>query len=348
MSSYRLNAILLLCLIMIACSCSNSSTVESNLGHVASTLDQSIWAIYQDSSGDYWFGSNGSGLFRYNGERFTQYTNVDGLVDNQIRGIQEDHNGNLFIETPKGVSRFDGDTFTTLKLDRSARDDWKMGPNDLWFSCNGRAQDVFRYNGERLYELKLPEQPLLDSLNINPIGLSYSPYSVFSIQQDSKGNILFGTVLAGAFRFDGESFLWIGATELSRLPDGREPGVRTMLRDKNGYYWLGQSANKFSLSDSTYKMIESLDFSSHFPEVDNLFFNSGISDENGDLWLAAFTEGVWQYDGTNWESVPIQTTVEELQIISIYQDNDGALWLGTINDGVYHFTDGSFKKVSFK
>lgn len=309
-------------------------------------LDDRIWDIYQDTKDNYWFGSNGKGLYCYDGEKLKLYTRVDGLINNTIRGIQEDHLGNIFIETPSGISKYDGKSFTTLKPIISQNNQWKLNPNDLWFNCNGNANNVYRFDGESLYELELPKQDLQGALGIYGHSLNYSPYTVFGIDKDKQGNIWFGTVLAGAFRYDGESFLWVGEKELSKLPDGREPGVRSILEDKDGNIWLSNFISKYKIKTETpisYERLQAVDMPSKL--LDGIaYFNSGLADENGDLWMTTYGGGVWKYDGEELINFPIKNGETEVLLISIYKDKGEVLWLGTDNDGVYKYNGETFEK----
>jgi len=59
--------------------------------------------ITQSQSGEYWVGTFGEGLCRFlPGSSCTTYTSRDGLPDNIIYGILEDHNGYLYISTNRG------------------------------------------------------------------------------------------------------------------------------------------------------------------------------------------------------------------------------------------------------
>ncbi|MGB1000240.1 MAG: two-component regulator propeller domain-containing protein, partial [Flavobacteriales bacterium] len=234
------------------------------LGKLVSKLDNQIWSIFQDRKGNFWFGSNGKGLYHFDGNKLNLFTTSDNLVSNTIRGIQEDNKGNIYIETPKGVSTFDGINFTTLKIIKSPNNEWKLEQNDLWFNCNGNANHVYRFDGENLYELQLPRKNIEKKLGIDEKELSYSPYTVFGIDKDRNGKLWLGTVLAGAFRFDGNSFLWIGEKELSRLPDGREPGVRSILEDNDGNMWLSNFYSKYNIksdSSQSYEKIKAVELS---------------------------------------------------------------------------------------
>ena len=62
------------------------------------------------------FGTGGVGLNKFipgdseGPDRFTQYTTKDGLPNNTVYDLLEDDNGNIWISTGKGVSRFNPKT----------------------------------------------------------------------------------------------------------------------------------------------------------------------------------------------------------------------------------------------
>lgn len=348
----QLKIVLLILVSSIFLSCKGQNKTERKTkeiqsfvaGKTVSNFDNSIWAIFQDSKGNYWFGSKGKGLYHFDGKTIKLITVKDGLIDNSIRGIQEDNKGNIFIETPKGISKFNGNTFTSLKIIQSQKNEWKLEPNDLWFNCNGNAKNVYRYDGQNLYELKLPKQDIENVLGITE---SENPYVVFGIDKDKQGNIWFGTVLAGAFRFNGKSFLWIADKELSRLEDGREPGVRSILEDNKGNIWLSNFKSKYQVKPNNhidYEKIKAVELSKDIVKDKILYFNSGLTDHNGNLWMTTYGGGVWNYNGKSLMNYEVSNGKEEVLLISIFQDKDGVLWLGTDNDGVYKQNGKNFEK----
>lgn len=353
-------SITLFVLIMLA-SCDGKGDVTQKetthdpeqMGMIVPELPASTWSVFQDLKGNYWFGSNGLGVYVYDGTNLIWYTKDNGLVASQIRGIQGDQEGNVFIQTPAGVSKYDGHTFTTLEIVDSQQNEWKLEPDDLWFNCNGNPNDVYRYDGQKLIELQLPRQDLKAAFGRQVVGLGFegmnsSPYSVFGIDKDSEGNLWVGTVVAGAFRYDGESFLWVAEKELSTLPDGRVPGVRSMIEDKEGYMWLSNFISKYQITENdfsaTYQRLEGMDMSApHFADRIG-YFNSGLSARNGDLWMTTYGGGAWKYDGERLQNFPIMDGATEVLLISVYEDNAGTIWLGTDNAGVFKFNGETFEK----
>lgn len=338
---------------MLFTTCKGQNIAESEhnnplpVGKVTTQMANNIWDIFQDSKGGYWFGSNGSGVYHFDGASLTQITTEDGLIDQTIRGIQEDHLGNIFIETPKGVSKYNGTTFETLEVIIPTDNQWALKVNDLWFNCNGNANDIYRYDGTNLYQLRLPRMDLETTLGLNTMHLRYSPYTVFGIDKDKEGNIWFGTVIAGAFRYDGTSFMWVGEKELSRLEDGREPGVRSMIQDKDGNMWLSNFISKYEIKEApstSYRKLPSVDPSNELLQDKIAYFNSGLTGQDGNLWMTTFGGGLWKHDGETLFNFPLKEGEIEAELISIYEDKKGLLWLGTNNLGVYQFDGATFKK----
>jgi signal transduction histidine kinase/ligand-binding sensor domain-containing protein/CheY-like chemotaxis protein/AraC-like DNA-binding protein len=77
----------------------------------ASGLAEVIRCFCLAEDGTLWLGSNGYGIYRRvidqnGGESFVSYDTSRGLVNNNIRGILEDREGNLWIATNNGLSCF--------------------------------------------------------------------------------------------------------------------------------------------------------------------------------------------------------------------------------------------------
>ena len=84
---------------------------------VANPKDPASWSgkpvnwLSVDSKGRLWFATS-DGLERLDppANSFTQITEKDGLLSNNVRGVAEDDHGFLWVSTTKGISRFDPET----------------------------------------------------------------------------------------------------------------------------------------------------------------------------------------------------------------------------------------------
>lgn len=112
-----------------------------------------IRAIFQDSKGNYWFGSLQEGVAVYNGKSFNYFTINEGLTDNQIHSIQEDKEGVIWFDTQTGVSSYDGTRISNhtkaskenfqnhspIQSNDSKTSEWMKSDNDLWFEASSKS-----------------------------------------------------------------------------------------------------------------------------------------------------------------------------------------------------------------
>ncbi|MCP5053987.1 MAG: response regulator [bacterium] len=77
-------------------------------GNPNSLSYDTILSIHRDKEGIYWIGTEGCGLNRFDPEtgNFTLFTGREGLPDNTIYDIVEDNDGNLWLSTNRGLSKF--------------------------------------------------------------------------------------------------------------------------------------------------------------------------------------------------------------------------------------------------
>lgn len=323
-----------------------AQNLENNaLGQVVFELDPNIRSIFQDKSGVYWFGTNNAGVFRYDpsnkeGKTLIQFTEKDGLANNQIQSIQEDENGNLWFGTGNfGVSRFDGKKFTTLTSQENLQvanpslQEWKTEANDLWFYAGG---GVYRYNANSFVYLPLGKSDGSSAQN-SPFNLSR--YAVYCMLKDSKGNLWFGTQAQGVCRYDGKSFTWFTEKGLSG------PAVLALFEDSKGNIWFGNNgAGLFQFDGKTLR-----NFTEEKGLSNDNFRLAGKEqqgtlariyaineDQAGNIWIGTVDSGVWKYNSSTERLINYTTKdgLSSMAVNTIYKDKNGELWFGTDEDGI--------------
>jgi ligand-binding sensor domain-containing protein len=306
-----------------------------------------IMLVYQDKKNIYWFGSWETGLYRYDGKTILHYTTESGLPGNRIDEIKEDNSGNIFFNTSKGVSKFDGKNFTTLSITDSINE-WKLENDDLWFKKNSDYANVYRYDGKALHQLSLPKDSAYMASHPDA---KFSPYAVYTIYKDVKGNVWFGTAAEGVLFFDGKKFEWITEDDVTEHHNGPSNGVRSIIEDEGGYFWFNSMyrykiyGNKNpSAFYSREKSIGSLDGKSDGTLNEYL---SIARDNSNWLWIATYKDGVYCYNGKNIIHYTVKAGGKNITVFSIYKDNHGDLWLGTHENGVYKFNGHEFEKFNF-
>ncbi len=298
-------------------------------GEIVTELDNAIWHVFQAKNNDYWFGSHDRGVYRYNGKALVNFTMKDGLCDNKLGlgGIQQDKSGNIYFNTAKGIGRFDGTSFATLGVTKSnsATGEWKLQPDDLWFQGAQDTGALYRYDGTLLHHLEFPktkdgDEHYRQMPRDKFPNAKYSPYDVYSIFKDRKGNVWFGTSTLGACRFDGKSFAWIPEHELRN----GSFGTRSIIEDKEGRFWFCNTLHRYDVDLSAsavmkFRKVDELQDTSD-PNMQSLRgIMSSTVDSTGALWMATYGEGVWRYDGKSITHYPVKDGDKAITLFSIHK-----------------------------
>jgi ligand-binding sensor domain-containing protein len=328
-----------------------NSTIQINsLTATGNRLDKNIRSIFQDRNGNYWFGTNGAGVYRYDSKILTQFSVKDGLADNQVITIQEDDIGNIWFGTGLfGISKFDGTKFTTLtnkvKLTKGTETDWKSKNNDLWFAAGG---GVFRYSNPSLYYL--PFEPSGSTAQINA-PFSLSRYGVYCSLKDKKGNLWFGTQAEGVCRYDGKTITWFKEKGLSG------PAVLGLFEDSKGNLWFGNNGaglfrydGKNLTNFTEEKGLSNADFrASGKSGIGTLARVYSINEDNsGNIWVGTVDAGVWKFDGNKLYNYTIINGLGSNAVNTIYKDKNGELWFGTDINGISKFNGMTFSEFKIK
>ncbi len=302
-----------------------------------------IRSIFQDSNGNYWFGSTQEGVALYNGDSFTYFSTNEGL-SNQILSIQEDKNGIIWFETQNGVNSYDGVAITDEigRIPNNFNVGWMISDDDLWFSA-GSKEGVYRYDGSALHYLAFPIS------NDNPNNF----YGVTSISKGKNKMVWFGTY-AGVLGYNGKEFKIIN----DKTPDlNIEVGslhIRSILEDSKGRLWIGNNGigvllkegnSTINFSDK-YKLIhptsERNGDKSRPGTLEHVFLIA--EDAQSNIWFADRDAGIWRYDGVKMTNYTKNDGLTNDNALSIFKDDKGELWFGMEDGKVYKFNGKTFER----
>jgi ligand-binding sensor domain-containing protein len=74
-----------------------------------------VWSVNEDNAGNIWIATCDSGVWRYDGKTFTNYTAKDGLTSNAVNTIYKDKSGQLWFGTDgAGVCVLNGNSFSAF------------------------------------------------------------------------------------------------------------------------------------------------------------------------------------------------------------------------------------------
>lgn len=304
-----------------------------------------IRSIFQDSKGNYWFGSIREGVALYNGKSFTYFSTNEGLRDNQILSIQEDKNGIVWFESQNGVSSYDGRSIqdVTGGITGNYKGEWMKSDKDLWFGA-GIKEGVYRFDGHNLRYLAFP-----DPKTINPNNL----YGVTSFSKGKNNIIWFGTY-AGVFGYNGKDFRIINDETLGLDVEDEPLHIRSILEDSKGRLWIGNNGIGVLLKEGD----SIINFSDKNKLIHPTSGRKGdkslpgtlehvftiTEDSKGNIWFGDRDAGIWKFDGVKMTNYTMKDGLTNDNALSIFEDDHGELWFGMEDGKVYIFNGKTFER----
>lgn len=221
--------------------------------------DASVGCALQDKAGNFWFGTNGEGLYRYNGRTFIHFSEKEGLDSDYIYALLEDKTGTIWIGTRTGLCRYDGTSFAKVSL----------------------AQDI-----QQSFPAQMPTHGRPPLLN-----------GVWSMMQDKKGILWFGTE-DGVYCFDPSPTLSPGSKSFTFFLDQviintdslHLKAIFSFLEDKKGDIWMGSCIGEglIRFDGKTLQRISPKGYAR----------TQGLSEgRDGNIWFASIGKGLCRYDG---------------------------------------------------
>ena len=343
-------------------------------------VGQYIRSIFQDSKGNYWFGTAGQSVARFDGKTLKYYSkkefflgndSVDNDYGNSVHAIAEDKNGNIWFGTEHGAIKYDGKTFRSYTQKNGLSNIYvgrksilidKAGT--LWVGTNS---GVFRY----IPSADTTEGKCFSLFQLLP------PIKVKDIMEDKSGNIWFASEDNGVFRYDpsvhylatsteresaGRRKAIINISEKKGLGDNYAGG---MVQDQACNFWftmkggicrydarmLDQATDRGVGPDGQGKVLPSGQTGfTEFTTKDGLGGSEvwGIYiEKSGIIWIT--TRGsTTRYDPSisNSKAFTVFTDKDGINccVQSMYQDRSGNMWWGT-GAGLYRFDGKRFYQV---
>jgi len=349
--SHTMKEFVLLFIILFQPSCTqqdqanNYSSLEIGRTALSLKFSSGIRSIFEDSKGNFWFGSIQEGVCLYNGKSCTYFTDENGLCDNQILSIQEDTSGVIWFGTQKGVSSFNGVNMInhTPEILVDPPHIWMKTAYDLWFSA-GTKEGIYRKDGKQIDYLPFPE---LKTIN---------PYNIYAVTclSNGKNEMLWIGTYAGVLGYNGKTFSIINDETLG-LDIHTEPlHIRSLLEDSKGRLWIGNNGIGVLLKERD----TIINFSENHHLIHPKSSRRGdkslpgtlehvftiTEDHQGNIWFGDRDTGVWKYDGTSMTNYTTKAGFTNDFALSIYEDTQNKLWFGMADGSIYTFNGKSFDK----
>jgi len=259
-----------------------------------------VFAIFVDSKGNKWFGTDGGGMSRYKNGEWQTYFPMHGLADYWVYSFAEQKDGTIWVGTWAGLNSIDGKTGNFSLYLEELVNEWVYGldvdsKDRVWIGTEG---GVNMLDGDTWYTwthengLGAPNAQGLSvsantglgtrsrhDLSVLSMGSeTYNPNYVFDMQVESDTSIWAGTWGGGAANFDGQK--WTNYTTQDGLAGNI---VYSIDKAPDGALWFGT--------------------------------NNGLS----------------RFDGENWQSFNREHGLLDNNVYDVKVTNDSQVWAGTRN-----------------
>ena len=296
---------------------SQSTTFPQIHTNLNGMVREFVRTMYQDKKGNYWFGTNGNGIIRYDGQTLETVSIEAVHPSMRVLEIVEDRAGSVWFGTSEGLIKYDGKEFTTFSKKEGLQGEnaeiWGLTIDKSGVIWVGSIGGVSHFDGEKFIPFSLPE-----TMVENPKPM-LSDKLVFKIIEDKNGTMWFVTDGNGIFKYKNSEFAHL--TNKNGLTDNNAADI---LEDKQGNIWIGTFNGGVSKFDGKYYTNFSKDGIIKGLETYNFY-----EDSHGSIWFSAEGYGVYRYDGFNFTQFTTLNGLTSNVVQSIFEDNKGQIWFGT-------------------
>ena len=315
----------------------SKNLIFNNINIEQGISQSTIEAIFQDSEGYIWLGTN-DGLNRYNGYEFKIYNYEEyqnSISHNGITDITEDKYGNIWVNTVSGVNKINK---KTEKISNYTEINGKIKEDSTTEIIVTKDNNILvgTYEGLNIYNSK---EDRFDVILEQKDGILSS--CIYSIDEDINGNIWIGTEL-------GLNKLSKDFKVLETYPSESEI-YNIFCDDENGFVWAGSDSSGLLKIDKNTK--EVTQYINDIEDENSIPANQVgviIRDSKGNLWVGT-TNGLARYNEKNdsfdvyKNKVYDKNSLVYNDVRSIIEDREGVLWVGTYSGISIFDTESSIK-----
>jgi ligand-binding sensor domain-containing protein/serine phosphatase RsbU (regulator of sigma subunit) len=323
-----------------------------------------VITLFEDSHGDFWFGTYNGGLYRYISASDTMkvYDHRDGLAKNMVSFITEDYKGNIWVGTyGGGITVFTGDQMRIFDNSNGLEAltvNWILEDKEKNILIADRYTGLSIYKGDHFVtfsdERMLPDKGVYaieeDASGrywfgtnagiavYNPETSSDKQVQIFNnaknaigdkirfIKSDNKGKIWIGTEGNGLSYYDLRTGRFVFDTWLNQRLD--KYGIITALEiDKQNRLWIGNQDRLVVYDGSDQEPLTYTQASG----LAGTFIKILFCDDNNNMWIGSENRsGLTKYDSSTGK-FKIINIGEGYVPITVAQTADSRIWVGTVS-----------------
>jgi ligand-binding sensor domain-containing protein len=283
-----------------------------------------------DPQGNTWIGTDGGGIFKFDGTNWENYTYPKVGRSPIILSIAVDAQGNKWIGTVGGLLKFDGTNWVHYE-----NKDILRSATVLSIAIDAQGNKWLGTRGDGLIKF--------DGTNWTAYKTSSSPSYIHSIAIDAQGNKWVGSIQSNLYKFDDTNWMSYRLASNALV----ENYVSTIVIDAQGNKWVGvQGSGLFKFDDVNWVSYTKAN------TLNGLVSNSITTiaiDAQGNKWIGSEDKGISKFDGTNWTKYTRESNnLPSNAIGAISIDGQGNAWIGFSNEGAQNggFSAGAIVKFN--
>ncbi|MEM9022554.1 MAG: two-component regulator propeller domain-containing protein, partial [Bacteroidota bacterium] len=304
-------------------------------------VQNSVNAIFQDSAGYLWIGTN-SGLCRFDGYSFKPYVHnradANSLSGDFVLSIAEDRHRTLWIATAHGLNRLDKDRqqFAYHYIDTldtySFHNKFNQVMRTSWDNICAVDHRGGYFLGDRAFEG--PQRQQLGAPDIRQL-----EDSVLRFFTDRNRQLHLINAFGHYTVRSGQSVVLQDTLQLKQAIH-EDLTIQAAYADTRGYLWLGTSHGLWRYHRQ--QGLVSLGAGLHA--------SAFLEDRQGNFWVGTY-QGLHMFPRGNWDAPPVVITARPLEkgalmadvITALFEDRSGIIWIGTANAGLQSLDPMTFR-----
>ncbi|MDP2335270.1 MAG: two-component regulator propeller domain-containing protein [Bacteroidota bacterium] len=304
---------------------------------------------------------------------YYHYTSSDGLASSTVYQIIQDNNGYIWFGTVNGMSKFDGQHFTTYRTNEG------LNSNSIISLAEGINGDLYIGNYEK--GINVMRNGLIEDycsvIDGKGIALSYlllmpsgdnnqklyayrSTGNIYSIESKSSGSLITdiinsyrisvnklellpnGEIIAltasGLYHFKDDKLTKIS---VSGLPDTEV--LLCLAKGDSGSYLVGKKGMIYQIKKNEVVRRIKIDLFDENNDVNEMY-----SDKNNNLWFSVMNRGFFFIPAGTDEIIDVGSKLglQHTLVNNYLEDNEGNIWISTFGKGVFCLNNLYIKSYS--
>ena len=271
--------------------------------------------VIQDQQGFLWLATKGSGLVRFNGASFEQFTTTDGLPSNFIQSLTLDDSGELWVGTNKGFAKKNQSRFNTIQ---------PSFKNYISSICFLNSKELILGTPKGLFVHDL-DKDIVESISV-------SISNINEIKPLANGELSIAANDGWILLRSANEFKYI------KSKDGLvSDNIFTSSQQSNRGIWV-IGKNKAVLFNSN-----RIDRTYNEVNYEHQNITSSYIDKKGNLWIGTSDKGIYIYGKNEDFQLNKSNGLPSNAVAKITEDNLGQIWIASSDGGLIKVLEQRFQ-----